>query len=187
LKGSYFSHPEWTPFLYKGLTHQLDHLHEYQFAVVDTDGVTRNIGVTFSDHCFTRDPEAGDDSALAYPGSSRPIGHFCFVRYNLSLRIRDHISQVAATTVWTVAGDNFAALPLLNDAGKKVLYGIIFSLDRVTGLPVQLHMRVKTAYPIETEIITFGSVRFRHLVALRIKKKRPGRIAGACRKAPKAP
>jgi len=66
-----------------------------------------------------------------------------------------------------------------------MLYGIVFSLDPVKGLPVDLHMRVKTAYPCdERDIVTFGSVRFRHLVSLRMQRKRPGRIVDRGRKRP---
>jgi hypothetical protein len=111
----------------------------------------------------------------------------CFERYQLSLGLPGHIAHFAAGKVWTVEGQNFAALPVLDHYGREVLYGIVFSMDRVTGLPVDLHMRVKTAYIVHPDIVTFGSVRFRHLVALRMKRKTPGRIAGSRRKAPKMP
>lgn len=87
-----------------------------------------------------------------------------------------------------VQGDNFAVVPLVGHSGKQVQYGIVFSLDPVKGLPVDLHMGIKTAYPCtRTNIVTFGSVRFRHLVALRMMGKRPGRITGQHRKVPKLP
>jgi hypothetical protein len=103
VSGSYFPHhPKWSPFTYKEKTYNLDHLHEYQFPVQDTDKLVRNIGVTFSDHCFTRSPEKLDDPALVYSGSSRTNGYFCFERYQLSLSIRSHITNAAAGKVWEV-------------------------------------------------------------------------------------
>jgi len=41
---------------------------------------------------------------------------------------------------------------------------------------VDLDMRVRTAYPCDaTEIMTYGNVRFPHLVTLRMQGKRPNR------------
>jgi len=184
----YFPNSRWPAFTYQGTVYDLAHLDEYEFTMVDTEGLTRRIAVTFADHCFTRPPVPGDDPALAYPGSDRRPGHFCFVRHQLSLGLTGHIERISGGQVWSVEGDNFAALPVVDQAGRLVLYGIMFSLDRVSSLPVQLHMRVRTAYPIDDKIpATYGVVRFRHLVALRMKGKKPPRIVGAHRKRPKLP
>jgi hypothetical protein len=57
-----------------------------------------------------------------------------------------------------------------------VNYGIVFSLDRVKGLAgIDLHMRVKTAYPFtQKQPTTYGSTRFKVLVDLRMRNKYPG-------------
>jgi hypothetical protein len=185
MPGPYFPNSSWTAFVYRGAPYSLDHLNEYEFTAVDTDKIARKIAVTFADHCFTRDPQPGDDPALVYPASDRHPGHFCFERYQLSIGLVGHIAFAAAGKVWTVDGGNFAALSVIDQSGRTVFYGIVFSLDRVSGLPVDLHMRVKTAYPMDDGITTFGSVRFRHLVALRMKNRRPGRIAGERRRVPR--
>lgn len=183
------------------MTYDLTHLDEYEFSVVDTDKVTRCIAVTFTDHCFTRDPEPRDDPFLIYPNCSRAPGHFCvvplkglppsglisydfFFRYHLSLGIRKHIDLAINGQVWNGAGENFIIISAADQNGKSVTYGVFFSLDRTKGLPVDLHMRVRTAFPSDTKIATFGAVRFRNLVALRMKGKRPGKVTGQHRKAP---
>ena len=187
MAGPYFQTVSWPAFTYQGVTYSLTHLDEYEFTVKDTDGVERRIAVTFADHCFTRKPEPGDDPALVYPASDRQPGHFCIDRYHLSLALAGHLSQAARGKVWTVRDDTFAVIPIVDYVGKRMLYGILFSLDRVKGLPVDLHMRIKTAYPCtEKDIQTFGEVRFRHLVALRMKGKNPGRITSQHRRVPKA-
>lgn len=153
--------------------------------MTDSATTTRLIAVTFSDHCFTRKPEAPDPE-LIYPSSDRQPGYFCFDRYDFSLDLPHHIRMMSRGSVWTVAGDNYAAVPVVNRADDEVVYRIVFSLDRVKGLPVGLHLRVKTAYPADASpFVTFGSVRFKHLVALRMQGKRPGRITGQNRKAPR--
>jgi hypothetical protein len=69
-----------------------------------------------------------------------------------------------------------------------VLYAIVFSLDRVKGLPVDLHMRIETAYPCDKKPIeTFGEVRFRHLVTLRMQRKSAGRLTNQDRRRPRVP
>lgn len=189
MAGPYFRKRSWPPFVYQGVTYGLTHLDEYVFSVVDANGnQRRHIAVTFEDHCFTRFPAPGDDRALVYPTSDRRPGHFCFERYTLSLGLREHIANATAGDVWNVVGGNFAAVPVVDHSGKRLLYGIIFSLDRVSGLPVHLHMRVETAYPVEQkELVTFGHIRFPYLVALRMKHERPRQNTSRHRKKPKVP
>jgi hypothetical protein len=106
-------------------------------------------------------------------------------RYRHSLALPDHILRAAGGEVWNVASDNFAIVPTVTHQGVKMLYGILFSLDPVKGLPVDLHMRVKTVYPCdEKALITFSSIRFAHLVTLRMQRKRPNRIVDRGRKRP---
>jgi hypothetical protein len=186
MSGPYFQKHRWPDFAYQGQRYGLSHLDEYVFSTDDSQAVMRQIVVTFEDHCFTREWEAGDDAALIYPPSSRKPGCFCIDRYQHSLQLPTHIQRAAGGAVWNIQGDNFAIVPTVTQEGLKVLYGIVFSLDPVKGLPVDLHMRVKTAYPCdEKDIVTYGSVRFRHLVTLRMQKKRPGRIVDRGRKRPK--
>ena len=188
MRGPYFRKTSWPPFKYRGATYDLTHLDEYVFSVVATDNLERHIAVTFDDHCFTRVPLPGDDPGLAYPASDRRPGHFCFKRYKLTFGLVGHIAHAAASQVWNVDGGNFAAVPVVDQSGKQILYGIVFGLDRVTGLPVHLHMRVKSAYPVDQkELVTFGLIRFRHLVALRMKGKRPRRDTRHHRRRPKNP
>jgi hypothetical protein len=186
--GPYFHKTGWSSFDFQGTTYTLDHLKEYEFSVTDSAGQHRTIAVTFRDHCFTRVQEHGDDKALIYPGSDRGPGVFCFTRYSLSLDLASHIERAAAGKVWNLASENFAAVPAVDKAGQPVLYGIIFSLDGVSGLPVDLHMRVETAYPIdEKDLATFGHVRFPHLVALRMAGKKPKHINDYRRQKPRNP
>jgi hypothetical protein len=184
---AYFQKSPWTPFVHVGITYDLSHLEEYEFDITDTDEKQRRIAVTFSDHCFTRSYKAQDLPTRFYPGSTRNPGVFCFDRYRYSLGIVRHIAYASTRKVWNAASndDVFAIVPFINHEGKEVHYAIVFSLERVKGLPVDLHMRIKTAHPRdETGIETFGEVRFRHLVALRMQRKSPGRITDHIRKRP---
>ena len=186
MSGPYFQKQGWPAFVYQGQTYEFAHLDEYEVEVVDSEKKTRWIAITFSDHCFTRLPEAGDDPALRYPQSSRSPGYFCTERYRLSLDLVPHIERATQRDVWNIRDGNFAVVPVVTHQGMRVLYGIVFSLDRVKGLPVDLHMRVETAYPCdEKDLVTFGSVRFAHLVTLRMQGRNPRRILDKHRKRPR--
>jgi len=79
-----------------------------------------------------------------------------------------------AGKVWNVSGENCAAVPTVDYKGSNVLYLIVFSLDRTKKRPVDLDLRVRTAYPCDKEeIITHGPVWFPRLVTLRMQDKRP--------------
>jgi hypothetical protein len=130
---------------------------------------------------------AGDDSALVYPHSSRRVGHFCTERYQHSLDLAGYIAYAIQRRVWHVLDGGYAIVPVITQQGIKMLYGIVFSLERVKGFSVDLHMRVKTAHPRdERDIVTFGEIRFAHLVKLRMEGKYPPRITDQHRKRPKA-
>ena len=188
MKKFIFQKQEWKPFTHGGQTYALDHLNEYCFVVSDSARQERNIAVTFEDHCFTRPPNPNEQAPLLeVPGSSRRPGYFCFDRYRYSLNLRAHIALAVAPRkpVWNVDGGNFAFVPTLDHNGSPALYGIIFVLNRVKGLSVDLHMNVKTAYPCnESELVTFGFTRFEHLVALRMVNKRPNLLRDHGRKRP---
>ena len=43
--------------------------------------------------------------------------------------------------------ENVAVIPVVRHNGMPTYYGIVFSLDRVKGLSIDLVMRVRTAFP----------------------------------------
>ncbi len=174
--GPFFQKQSWAAFTYEGQTYELTHLDEYAVEIKDSAGEVRRIAITFSDHCFTKEPVETDDPGLRYPESTRPRGNFCIERYHLSLGLPQHLAHAMRDKVWNIRDGTFAAVPVINHRGEKVLYGIVFSLDPVKGFPLHLHLRVETAYPCdESELTTYGHIRFTHLVTLRMRRKSPNR------------
>ena len=145
----------------------------------------RSIAVTFDDHCFTKAPSGADDPDLEFPGCSRQPGYFCVDRYRQSLGLRQHIGYFSRGEVWNLKSENYAAIPATTQSGQPAFYAVVFSLDPVTGLPVQFHMRIKSAYLVDANIDTFGAVTFAHLLTLRLARKRPNRILDRHRKRPR--
>lgn len=180
-----YHQPEWQPFSYGGHIYDLSHLKPFEFSVIDSSKVTRKIAVSFSDHCFTRSVGPGDQSDIIFPGCSRNPGAFCTTRYANSLSLPGLIGTVRQHDVWMLSSENCAFIPTIDAAGNRHLYAIVFSLDPVKGLEADLHMRVRSAYPCEPDtIITYGKVRFSHLVRLRVNRQHPNRITSGVRKKP---
>lgn len=176
----------WPPFVHRGVTYDLSHLNGVSITSKDSEGRERRIAVTFSDHCFTRDPTGDDDDGPVYPGCSRKGGRFCTERYGLSLGLVDALKRVAAGgVVWNTRGDHYAVIKGMVHNGATIEYAVIFSLDKVTGRDADLNLCVRTAHRRdERPIDTFGSVRFAHLVSLVMRNQRPNKNFDRKRKRP---
>lgn len=182
--------PRWEPFEVGEARYTFDHLVDFAFACQDADGTERGVLVVFTDHVFTRKPEPGDRPDDAFPGCSRtPRGYVCPTRYRMSFQLPKLIEQVAAQKVWLLTGsDRYAQLPVVDEQGKRMLYAVIFTLDRLKGREQHLLMKVRSAHLYDRKPPdTFGEVKFGRLVKLRLENKHPPRINDRGRKRPKMP
>ena len=186
MKRPYIQKKSWPDFSYQGRYYSLAHLDEYRFSIKDRQNIKRQVVVTFSDHCFTRKYAAGDDPALIYRDSSRRRGCFSFDRYAHSLHLGTYIEQAWNGRVWNAGDGDYSIVPTVTQDGVKLFYNIVFRLDVVTGLPFDLRMPIRTAHLREHRPpLTFGEVRFRNLIMLRMQKKHPRKIWDGTRKTPK--
>ncbi len=179
-----FSKRGWPPFQYGGQEFDLSHLDDFRFSVANTSGSDVQILTTFSDHCFTKDPESGAASALYYPHSDRRPGQFCFQRYQYSLSLQQRIVEASTGTVWALDRDNYAIVNTVILEGEALYYAVVFTIDRSPGLDTDLLMRVQTAHP-RSRLDTFGSVRFKNLLQLRLANKHSKRVFDKGRKVPR--
>lgn len=179
----------WPPFTVADVVYSFDHLDEFTLHVVDSAGHQRAIIVSYTDHVFTKDGTPQDDISALFPKCSRPSGVLCPRRYGLSLGLRGHIQYATGGEVWIVDGhDHYAHLPIVTHDGRDAMVAVMFSLEKVSGIPADLHMRIRSAYECDIRVpTTFGSVRFRHLVRLRMEGKRPPKRTERGRRQPKAP
>ena len=188
----FFQRP-WPNFAHAGRSYSLAHLNEYVFEALDSEGIQRKILVTFSDHCFTKDPELGDDPRLHYPPSTRGPGHFCVDRWDLSLSLRDRIQEAAQSGVWLAQDARYGIIPTIHLHGRHHLYGILFELSKVKGFHFKLKMDIITAYPLtrltedgeSVEMATFGEIKFDRLVKLRLNNQIPVKNADRHRRKPR--
>ncbi len=179
---------DWPAFVHYGAKYDLSHLNGVLLIAVDSAGEKRRIRVTFSDHCFTRPAMGEHDAAPTYPNCSRGVdGRFCTERYELSRGIYAALEYVAKRgIVWNSHGEHYIVVKDVDFRGQPIDYAIIFSLSKFKGShDYDLHMHVRTAHRRDEEPIdTFGSVRFAHLLALAIQKRRPRKNFDRHRKRP---
>jgi hypothetical protein len=146
--------------------------------VVDSAGQERRIIATFTDHVFTRDRLTSDVIEHAFPGCSRGVGFVCSERHALSLQLPTLLPNICSSKVWNLTGaDRYAQVQVVTHEDEEALYAIIFTLDKV-----------RSAYLCrEKAPDTFGEVKFKHLVRLRLENKHPARVYSAARKKPIMP
>ena len=182
--------PPWRPFEFEGTSYDLSHLNEYSLTAEDSLGEKRIILVTFSDHCFTRKSEPGDQASLQYQGARQREGVFCFLRYRHSLSLIEHLARAKTGTVWNVAGQNLAVLPTITQDGQPLHYAIVFNLIPLKGRhPYHLYMDVVSAYPCDAskEFVTFGDVGFKKLIGVKMARKQLPKNTGSNRRRPSPP
>ncbi|MBD9447436.1 hypothetical protein [Rhizobium sp. RHZ01] len=179
----------WPDFTLAETTYSFAHLAEQYLTVVDSAGQERRIIATFTDHVFTRDRLTSDVIEHAFPGCSRGVGFVCSERHALSLQLPTLLPNICSSKVWNLTGaDRYAQVPVVTHEDEEALYAIIFTLDKVKGLPFHLHLMVRSAYLCrEKAPDTFGEVKFKHLVRLRLENKHPARVYSAGRKKPIMP
>ena len=187
---SYLIQAPWPDFILDGTLHSLEHLCEYHLSAEDSSGNTREILVTFSDHCFTsKDPiDSLHPEASLYRESARKPGYFCPRRYEQSLNLVQHIEATKTGSVWNASGQNFAAIPTVTANGTPALYAILFGVRQLKGAPpYHLHLDVVSAYICDdiAAFATFGSVGFKRLVTLTMEGKHPPKNHSKHRRRPK--
>lgn len=182
--------PKWPPFALGETVYSFDHLVDFAFTCKDSEGTERSVLVTFSDHVFTRKAESDDKPAEAFPECSRtPHGYVCPTRYRMSFQLPALIEKVAGQKVWLLTGDDrYAQIPVVDDEDRKLLYAVIFSLERNKGREYPLRMYVRSAHLYDRKPPdTFGEVKFAHLLKLRVANKHPPKNHDRGRKRPKMP
>lgn len=137
-----------------GLTYDLSHLDahiiEYeQPPKDDKQPIKYKFYVTYSMHCFTKDYDhysQEDKSKLMYETSleKRP---FCKVRYELSKKLPEIISNLPSKKIGFAGYDNFANIEIFDEEKEKIIYyKVVFTVYRHEK---KFRLHVISAYPID--------------------------------------
>ncbi|RUM94730.1 MAG: heat-shock protein [Thiothrix sp.] len=127
---------KWRKFSYEGHEYDLSHLHPF---VWHFDAPKKHkyparkyrFNVTFSMHCFTREPLRTEkvDPALLYHGP-KEIRTFCFERYDLSTQLPSIIQRLGDKSCWHTHHGNFFTVELQDPEGQKNEYEVYFDVFR---------------------------------------------------------
>jgi len=126
--------------------HDLAHLRPFQMTIGREDWSSA-VDISFSWHCYTRTPDAGED---VYPlRDGNEVRCFCPVRYDHSKRLPAIISGIFDKTVYQTGKGNYVCIEIVEADGSRYEYGVYFQL-RKPGKGRPLKLFVESAYPLAT-------------------------------------
>jgi len=142
---------QWRPFEYDNEVYALDHLDSFEWKYTTEAGPKRpareyKFHVTFSMHCFTRDPQQTEviNNDLWYEGP-KENRLFCFDRYPLTHQLSDIVKGLATRPCWVTKHGNFFTIELIADNGEKIEYEVYFDVTKATRKG-WLNLVVQSAY-----------------------------------------
>ena len=131
-------------------TWTFDHLAPHSFPYeIESGGqvVTLVIDVSYSCHCFSRDPSIDEvlPAELLYEhGRDRRI--LDAVRYEFSKRLPGLIGDIEQRRILFAGPENFLTLEATSSEGVPGYYQVFFVLYRKVGAKQRLELRVQSAY-----------------------------------------
>jgi hypothetical protein len=131
-------------------TWTFDHLAPHSFPYsIETGGrvVTLSVDVSYSCHCFSRDPGDGEvpPAELLYEhGKDHRI--LDAVRYEFSKRLPGLIADIDQRRILFAGPENFLTLEATDAEGVAGYYQVFFVLYRKVGTKQRLELRVQSAY-----------------------------------------
>lgn len=152
------TNPTWSPFESKeGDTYTFEHLEPFGFKVVKEASNQKPqreypCWVTFSCHCFTREPREGEavTASCFYPAPKNEKRIFCKERYGLSFRLKGmierHLSKGKTKCFQTKVG-NFFILESTDSEGKSVNYEVYFRPYKSDTHTRTVNIYIVSAYP----------------------------------------
>ena len=143
------------PFVYNASDYCLSHLNPFYWLYTAESGEKRpqrtyKFQVTFSMHCFTRDPLPGEhvseDLWYCERGEERL---FCFDRHELSKQLPEIIRGLDDRVCWHTHHGNFFTIEVVTQDGQNLEYEVYFDVTRATRKG-WLNLVIQTAY-VRTE------------------------------------
>jgi len=144
---------KWNDFTHNNVVYGLAHLHpfEWKYTAAGVEGKrperTYNFHVTFSMHCFSRDPIAGEkiDDNLWYTGP-KESRLFCFDRHEYSKQLPGIIRSLGERACWHTHHGNFFTIEVTTKDGEKVEYEVYFDITRSSRKGEWLNLVIESAY-----------------------------------------
>jgi hypothetical protein len=178
---------KWRPYVYGDNTFLLEHLHPFEWryecpASEKRPARTYPFHVTFSMHCFTRDPlpdESEIDPDMWYQGpKERRL--FCFDRYEESKGLPALIQTLGERACWHTHHGNFFTIETLDPNSTPRDYEVYFDVTRASRQG-WLNLVIQSAYvrtpEYQTQQPRKRKIRF-GVIAYNIQAQKPIRPPG---------
>jgi hypothetical protein len=142
---------EWINFNYQGEVYDLSHLNSFEWSFTAAEGDKRpertyRLYVTFSSHCFTRNPQPGEQIAedlLFHTKKESRV--FCFDRHEYSFTLPDIVKCLDERQCWKTGKGNFFTAEFFDRSGKEIEYEVYFDVVK-TGRKGWLNLIIQTAF-----------------------------------------
>ncbi len=143
---------KWQPFAHKGCSYDLSHLDPFYWNYTAKAGEKRpermyKFQVSFSMHCFTRDPFPDEQiNEVLWYKELKEKRLFCFNRYGYSRQLPAIIKSMGERTCWHTHHDNFFTIELMSEQGRTIEYEVYFDVTKATRQGGWLNLVVQSAY-----------------------------------------
>lgn len=164
-----------------GTRYELQHLHPFQMTVnlqakAPHPARVVTVHVSFSLHCFTRQPKDDDPLASQY-GDHREVRTFCKKRFQLSHGLPGIVRALPDRRCGLAKNDNFLTIDL---PSSGLRYGVFFNVRKLRSAgPDSVELVVQSAYALDPEkslptfqTVTFATILGKALTGAKIAKKR---------------
>ena len=147
---------EHTNFEHRGSIYDLSHLDSFDWEYTATATSKRpertyKIQVIFSIHTFTKGlPKTEEPEQDLIYETPREKRLFCFIRYELSKKLKDIIYQLGERKCFHTHHGNFFTIELLDENGERQDYEIYFQASRASEKG-WLNLYVQSAYVRDPE------------------------------------
>lgn len=150
---------KWRRFIHQGDDYSLSHLNPFYWNYTVEANSTQpeciyKFQVTFSMHCFTRDPLNNEQIAedLWYEGPKEKRV-FCFDRYDLSSQLPAIIKSLGNRPCWHTHHGNYFTIEQVTKEGENIEYEAYFDVTRASRNG-WLNLVVQTAYVRTDDYVT---------------------------------
>jgi hypothetical protein len=165
-----------------GKEYQLAHLNQCDKPYPHPLAPGKNLVIRtiFGLHCFTEKKLPTHEPDLNYTLHHTDPRCFSILRHELSLNLPSVINGIiggGGKVQRTTSDSHYVRITVQTIGERQYDYAVFFSLDRAQGVrDVDLMMRIRSAHERDEDVRTFGDVRFKNLVELTLKGKKPKKV-----------
>lgn len=149
----------WKPFTFEEQEYDLRHLHPYIITQsIEAKGKNPRrefrLNVSYSLHCFTRNPKDGEEISddLAY-SDSREKRIFCFERWELSMKLPEIVRTLQQRRCLHTESEEFVTIEVVHK-GRTFDYAVFFTVSKARKAEgAEINLFINSAHERFNELV----------------------------------